>query len=1028
MSSLSDSLTNPSTLNCKVLSLSKNIIGQGISYPAWASGNQVIFSFDFLTLRDFDYVSGVGQLSTDFTSICGTLIKYDQSQPGNRGKSELFECFLPGMATLEPVKSGEIVRGLSSIRDRTFEVMIDDENDTGISRAYTLRIKEGYLFVNGDFMPSVEYDGNKIEWFRCTSDGAYETGKFEFRDLHLLRGTGSLTHEAPLSVSILRSPAKSTSNATVIASLSQYLIIDEEPWDFYLNIAIMIDGSMSPTLKDMSTGEDFTSAIVSTMNVNNEQDLKYTISIPESACDLLGVKYIYGEGTMNSLATASSGVMYSYDPSTEDNRGERHDLQGTDEKPDLSTGNSSGVTPPPPHLTDPGSSSSTTDGGDNITDPFPSNDLNIENLIHMAPPDNNTVSETTQNKIVSWAIYCMTDDQRELISVDIPTLPQEESEFLQDDEIHDFFQNVFATAYIAMGLRQVSNFDHSWTTDVDVDVQLQYFWQGTMTGTLGGYPAFSKAQDFANTRSFLEATGSTLNPFLNSSSPTAAKWAQMLYDELMSKAMFNNMCTQYTEGDSHQVVKYSNILLCLDPTQSLTNSLWNQVGWGALVCHLDKFRTTDNVDIDAFTDEAFEQIILAILKDEDGVVFRDLHDLAYQAMADLGISSSKSLESMASELSDALKEYRTVCKETINANKYVFLPKRTRELMENLDERFPAAASYYEFAVAVVGILGFALAVFSLIETFIDWKNLSLGNKIEAVVAAMVSVVQGIATFNTTYAAIRKVMKASSKANFSPSKAVEGESEMVDSLKTGEVATSVSETADDVAVEGIAYEGLEDNMHPGLLNMSSTMSEVTSEEGVSAATKWLSKVVNVSEKIAEGLNVLGLAAATVTLGFQCKRDFSDNSSLAIKIVDITNTIITGVATMIAFSCFVVGASIPVVGIALVALGVVLQLISFFLHKYAPPPETPQEIWIESTGNEFIKGVPPPTADFALNQMELKPTALMTSGSTPEGYISNLFDIEIQSDEIITNGKFTPLQALRLADLLRTPAACNSRYS
>lgn len=982
------------TITSEILSMDKTVIGLGNSLVMSSKDPKLSINFEFGQINNELFRCGQVEIDSRFSKFSGSLYHFDQTKISCQGREEFIDFYTKDSYELNDQGNVKKQDNLIPFGKREFAVVVGAPKMYG---TYILHIEDGLAFANGDVLPSFEFDGNQLAWAKSLPNGTRETGKFTFDSDICIHGKGGVTYVDEDGDEVVM-------QGELMASIKQYLKIDNTVWDYYVEIGYDTKGTLFSHLMDVWTGEksgydqDGNSSVTAT-----RQDGKNVYMIQLSTVALLfGEKYIEGEGTLDPFGEFSTGFMYEGDEDAPPlYRGKKCDMTGYPNQLSRNAARSleSNL------LLHPEAASRSQDHLEQIeeSDFYISgeSELSVELLLNMPPPDPNAIVQFSQDKIVAWSEYCMTDEQRELVGVNKPDLPAVEIEYITQKEILSFYQDVYVKAYIASAFSSADDFEEYWNLSLEeVSLKMKFFWAGDVTGTLGAHPEYTAINEEATVHAFRKVAGENMEQFMRTSDPY--EWAQALFDRLTTPFMLAQLVLQYGENSTDQIMKYSNQLLCLDRSGDLSLELWTLLGWSSFSERLDAMGIDREEDILPFIRDAFEQIIILIINDA-GTLFGDMRELAKEVALELELDWNMRAEDLARQMTLRMDSFITSLAIELGRNDGSSLPMRLSRTIQEYNTKYPRVMASIELGAQLVGLATLAYGMYVTFATLMDWENLNFEEKVLTVVNIFGSTAEGVLSMKSTIDDIRGLAKALRKPTASIPDAIRLEGSIKTNLKSPKVAKAVGNKADDIAIKTNAK--VKDIKKPGLQNAAKHTAKNTATKGAAAQTAKISKKFNAAEKVANKLNIVMLAATSISLGFQVKRNFQNGEPLSILIIDTVNAVVTTTATVIAIGAAVLGTSVPVVGQVLVGIGAVLSLISSIIMKNKPEPKTPHQIWIEDEGNPFVAAIPKISVDFALNQLDLKPTPILPAGITEEAYIGNLLNIPMEKDQISSNGTF-----------------------
>lgn len=991
-----DAYGRPATLHCVVLSNKGTKVGSGTCNAPEKDSSRISISISFAgsgwasTLRQAEAV-----VSWDQTVVKGCSWDHDNSKPGLLGKTNPLTLYVDGnskypLAGVPPVRIPE----LSEIPHRRFTVKLK-ESSTYDEKSVTIELENGGVFVNGDPVYDPQFENGCLSWRRILSNGSVEKCQFFIKSPYL-SGSGLISRSAPKDT-ITASETLQAEKFTGAAYVQQYLSIDNQLWDYSVKLGYTEEGAVFAYLINNTSGSVFKSVKIAT-SADASGRLNYTMTVDSLAASL-GFPYIYASITLGDFGATSVGTIYSYDAGAPDYRGKSHKIVGNVNKPTTFTSARSTLLSRQPVVqTPPNINAEAQASAMSVTA-----SLSIQSLLHMAPPDPLLLNEHAQRKITELALNAMSSDQLSLIGAVPPKIDAEDMAFVTNAKILTFFQDYYAKAYIAQAFRTMSQFNAEWKDTTAADNSLKFFWSSSSKGTLGSYPEFTTIQDYAGRKSFKDITEKDLQPFFVSKELSAEEWAENLYNQLAKdNTTFNMLVDQYLAHDQHQLNKYSMILYTLAPKKKYATKLWNAVVWQTISRKMLQTTVTDQDTLNQFIPQAFEALILNIL-DSSNDVMGELKKYAMDALAEMKIDTAQSNAILARNISANTLAYQHALQGSMRGISKGTFAQKMAKYSKEIVEKYPKATALTSLASSVAGLVAFGYAIYQSYESILNWSSFTLMQKVQTVTNMLSGIGEGVFTLKGTVESIQNMMKSFRNESTDIDAMVEASENVDSAVSTVECATGIGDSADTVATT--VDETLSELDNPGLVRLSTGLSEISDVGGQASVVIKLSTVFNVVSKFACALNVLALAAATVSIGLQVKSDFDSNVPISLKVIDTINLVVTGIATCIAFGALVMGTAIPVVGIVLIAIGAILMAVATIIRKNLPKPKTDQQKWIDSTGNDFVASLPKVTPYFSIRQFELKPTAKMVSGKTDVAFFTNLMGKVVSEANVSSSGKY-----------------------
>lgn len=877
---------------------------------------------------------------------------------------------------------------------------------SALANSFSLTLENGKVKINGKAVASATYSGT-------TLNVSYQALGYVFSislEMHApylqIHGRFSIAKQGVPATELSSAPVTASSTVTYMTTIAGSGATTWNNSKVALEVGYDASGKLVQNV--LSEGKALQGAQLHVVTLQTGQ-VTLNLSMLPSLGSLVG--FIEGGGTVDDTGAGFSGSIHAYDKSAPGFVGPATTWSGSsidEAAAPLQTlmaptpllmnavspraalavpvdGAASGPLPPvrssPPPSLARATAMLSTDAG-----------LSIAMLKTLPPPNSDVVHEQTQNKLTQYTYYSMSDDQLKLLGADRPKLTQREIDYISQPKLKEFLSTDFARGMISQGLLGATSLNKDWSNADQAKEKLKYFWKGSLTGCLAGYPAYSTVQNFAGNQAFVELMGQDLEQYL-AKSPKV--WAKQLYESFTKQDVtFQTVVNQYLMGNRVQLNKYCMILYALDPTENYSTNLWKEVVWGAAAPKVSQITAEDQAILDEFLPQAFNELVLRILnnsaKDPSGKdsVYTQLQTQLREAMEKMGMDMSNSAADLAAEFGTQMKAYPVALITAFQQIPKGTFSQRIANSLDNKALQNPKLAAGGEVAGNIMALAGLGFSLYQMYGTIMNWDKLTVEQKVLGVTNAILGTVQGIVGISKTVMSVIKLVKVFRSPDSSLNDKIGADSEFSESLESPETAQSLGDVADEVAPE-LAPE-LDVAENPGIVRIGQAASEAEAIEGGLTAASRMETIMNVVSKVGEALNVLMLAAATVSLGFQVKADFDNGAPLAIKIIDIANTVVTGIATLVAFGAMFIAEILPVLGVVLALVGVVLAIVSYILHKHEPPPETPQDKWIKGTGQAFVDAIPKASADFSLGEVsDLKPVPLVIGGGAEAAFNNDL---------------------------------------
>lgn len=589
-------------------------------------------------------------------------------------------------------------------------------------------------------------------------------------------------------------------------------------------------------------------------------------------------------------------------------------------------------------------------------------DLNINALMALNPPDNKHLNEMGYNRMVSYAQYCMTDDERKLLNTNEPNnLSMDEINFLEGSpSVKDFLRKKMGFGYLSEGFLNSADMDSSWGDDLSTaKAKLPFFWNGASKSCLATDPEYNNVQQFAARVVFANLM-IEMQPYLDPSN-SPKMWAKTLYTSVMQKTTFNSLCDIAATHDYNRLNMYSMMLFALDPEKSYASNLYKSVSLGTLVPNVT------NVDPSTLTagfiQKSMANLVVHILSSPNDSVWGPLKDGLSQALAEQNIDSSKTHSQQAMRYVTNTAAMTGAMAQFIKsaASNHESLVQAVAESTGKVDEKKPSTMKKGgKMFARLAGLAALSYGMYRTVGTVMNWSKLSDEEKAESVFSMLTQSVQLCQTLGDLFVLFKEGVATVKEKMAAYKKSTEA-------INSDETRENVEEGTNDIAEKQDPKD--EDITDSGQANISKNSAKEAAAAPSTYYQKW-KKDLKVPEKIAEGLNILMMLTGTVTMGLQFATDVQNNAPTATQALDGLCFVVNVVSTVVAVSTFfAVGRAavvLPCAGAVLSLIGVALDIILSIIGGSPKPKDTIQQTWVKQVGVGFVKTLPSPSAKFALS--------------------------------------------------------------
>jgi len=609
----------------------------------------------------------------------------------------------------------------------------------------------------------------------------------------------------------------------------------------------------------------------------------------------------------------------------------------------------------------------------------------VTDLYSLPPPDQALVHETAFNKMKALMLYALSqngDDGKKWLSWFGETAPavgphevlsQSDVDLLQNGDAKNFLVNRFAIGYLTQSFTQSTD---SKITDALKDVphlndRLSFFWKGngkTSFATDKGYSAITSALQASAYKELVPG----LEPYLEGD---AADWAKKLFQYCTTEPTLTGLALQNSMDGRQHLTHITSILHALDPLVRVdvtVGSKTEKVSYATALFQavvdlrlkqVFKFvKFSNKEDFVTFLTEFFKSYFTSFLDGNsqwsDKIRAKgkaDLDEIMKEFQTD-------DINATAEKMGDIFADFVSVI--TLENGVIAARLQKWAKKYPNLSERLPALGRFF-----TVGIYAFGLV--NTIKGFMEWGVLKPQERAQLIINA-VELAVNIFNDIAAWGAAKLVAEASATpAEVMTEMAVIGD--RVAEVELGNVADNI---AVDVLQDGDGVGAA--ILRAGKAVANAMKSAIVGDEVEVAAARW-SKIAEITGKMAKGMNLVALGAATVVSAMQVANDFSTDQSAALKAVDIMTTIADGVAFLAVgaeIGAAILGlelmSAIPVIGEFAAVAGIILAVASLFIHR--KPPPTPQEVFVKEHSVPFGNGLVEPPSSWTQTQKKVEESA------------------------------------------------------
>eukprot|EP00357_Protocruzia_adherens_P004025 CAMPEP_0115039120 /NCGR_PEP_ID=MMETSP0216-20121206/43817_1 /TAXON_ID=223996 /ORGANISM="Protocruzia adherens, Strain Boccale" /LENGTH=297 /DNA_ID=CAMNT_0002419655 /DNA_START=183 /DNA_END=1073 /DNA_ORIENTATION=- len=265
--------------------------------------------------------------------------------------------------------------------------------------------------------------------------------------------------------------------------------------------------------------------------------------------------------------------------------------------------------------------------------------LNVNELVSMEPPDDSTLHELSQDKIMRWMKYQMDDAWLgDILGETKPSVSDGDRETIDKAEIKDFLVGM-GKSYVVKGLQGVKSLSEKFD-QTDVDKAL-YYWAGDGDTSIGKSPHYSALSNLSARQAFGQLVDPNFEKYMQGyQGHTAAEWGEAFYNKLIGPDVFPALCADVLLGSRKRLNAYCMMLYLLAPDKSYSTDLNTKVLFGNVMKYFDNLSTEQEDEARSFIHDSLKDLILKIANDDSGTYPALKKEIA-DAMQEAGIEQGK---------------------------------------------------------------------------------------------------------------------------------------------------------------------------------------------------------------------------------------------------------------------------------------------------------------------------------------------------------------------------------------------------
>lgn len=603
--------------------------------------------------------------------------------------------------------------------------------------------------------------------------------------------------------------------------------------------------------------------------------------------------------------------------------------------------------------------------------------LNVNDLFCISQPEDiKVIHDLNFNKIKDMMLYVIPQDWRDLIKQPIPSVgeygdltEEERDRAVNDPEINKFLIENFGKGYFTTALSQSMEqpIVDKFKRFNRYEEKLDYYWKGIdKASCFSGNPTYSKLTNASYLNSYLEFV-----PRLRDyKKDNPKKWARELYQYVTADRILFMLAFETSTTDKsklHHIVTMLDILdnglnvdvPAVDDRQvktSYANALYYKVMSYSLAYECkDVFALSEGM----FTETEMTQVIENY--------FREYYLSLINGTDFCGMNWNEELQKeLLRELEEYTKEF-----EIKNVNAYInhissfitdfsIILVRSKNLeiakLQQISKNYPRITKSFSWVIEAIYYGAFALSIFKVVSSFdhikpAEWVQIAISN--------INVVARGFNSFAVWKAGKVALNPQSSMPEMiNAAKNLGNAANKIDIIEIG--AKEVGDTKEFITTVG-------ENAGKNLADEAGG--------GVAKLTNRWSKIARVSGVIVKVVTVIALAAATAFAIYQTVLDFQNGESVAIKTLQIIQTVSTGIVFLIeagsgiaALAGVTVCSAIPIVGVAIMVIGLIVSIVLMFLPRKKEP--TKAERFVDEHCKDFLNSLPLPDEAWLKSQKNM----------------------------------------------------------
>ncbi|KAF7596915.1 hypothetical protein BBP40_011960 [Aspergillus hancockii] len=602
-------------------------------------------------------------------------------------------------------------------------------------------------------------------------------------------------------------------------------------------------------------------------------------------------------------------------------------------------------------------------------------DPDIDDLINLTGYEDQSVHDASQTLINDAMFYHMDDDDREnFTSRGKPTtLPDSLASGLSQS-IKNFLHDKYAPAYLCRSVVTTEKYESKFTDKERK--KLWYWWEGNGDNCLAKSKEYSDLSNLATIEAVKQMHRSTLDKFLNND---PKGWADKMVTTLQRGPVMDQFMANPIREQQNVINKQCCIMNTLSPVSDAADKWFqNMVLYAHNIGLEHPYIHRDEAVAEKWLQESLHSLITKTIQGDEDIagavqaeLLEDIRGFEEANDLDQGKSAKERATQMVDVMSPVTAEAKTwftavdndVQKAWAGARLYQWLTISWEKISDKVGSTINGSKLLKGLITSSMAAFFLGLGIWKISGLIMDWEKLSDPKRAQVILETLKIATKGVDNAIDTW----KVWKGRTASvdldqldvalmDQGAYRALNDSGEELVSMAddvNGSKGSWRHSVGDHVSDEGVPLE------EPGGSRWNEPIDETP--EGLPPAAESTAKELSLTGKILKGVNAfLGLGAA-IAMAFSLINDWGSMSTVdkVINTLALVVTTLTVVLDLVDFGATVglfAVTTIPVLGQVLAAIGIILAIISFFIHLFSPPqppPPDPIATFIDKKGKPLI---------------------------------------------------------------------------